>query len=234
MKFKPALWLLLVFGLGLTPVLAQGQPVLEVVQRVSLASSATVQTPQDFLTVTLSTLREGSDPHSLQVQINSAVDLALLMARLDAKPGQMEIRTGQFGMTPRYGRDGKLTAWQGSAELALEGRDFALITATAGKLQSMTVANLSFGLTPEQLQEAQNKAQAQAIAKFRNNAAEVAKAFGFAGYSLLDVQVGANMPGPVLRQRMLAAPAMAADSAIATEGGMSQVTVTVSGSVQLK
>jgi hypothetical protein len=33
---------------------------------------------------------------------------------------------------------------------------------------------------------------------------------------------------------MLAAPAMAADSAIATEGGMSQVTVTVSGSVQLK
>jgi predicted secreted protein len=146
----------------------------------------------------------------------------------------MDIRTGQFGMNPRYGRDGKLTGWQGSAELVLEGKDFALITATAGKLQSMTVASLSFGLTPEQLQAAQNQAQAQAIAKFRNDAAAVAKAFGFTGYSLLDVQVGANSPGPMLRQRMLAAPAMVTDSAIAAEGAMSQVTVTVSGSVQLK
>jgi len=234
MKFKPFLSCFSIFWLGLTPLLAPAEPAAAMVQRVSLSSSATVQTPQDLLTVTLSTMREGSDPHSLQMQINTALDTALNIARREAKPGQMEIRTGQFGMNPRYGRDGKLTGWQGSAELVLEGRDFALITATAGKLQSMTVANLSFGLTPEQLQAAQSKAQAQAIAKFRNEATEVAKAFGFAGYSLLDVQVAANSPGPILRQRMLAAPAMGADSAIAAEGGMSWVTVTVSGSVQLK
>jgi predicted secreted protein len=232
MKFKPVLLLLPGFWLGFAPVLTQAEPIPAVVQRVTLASSATVQTPQDLLTVTLSALREGSDPHSLQTQINTALDAALNIARREAKAGQMEIRTGQFGMNPRYGRDGKLTGWQGSAELVFEGKDFALITATAGKLQSMTLANLSFGLTPEQLQTAQNKAQAQAIAKFSNDAAAVAKAFGFTGYSLLDVQVGANSPGPMLRQRMLAAPAMVADSAIAAEGGMSQVTV--SGSVQLK
>jgi predicted secreted protein len=38
----------------------------------------------------------------------------------------------------------------------------------------------------------------------------------------------------MMRQRMLAASSMVADAPIAAEGGTSNVTVTVSGSVQLK
>lgn len=219
---------------SLLPAFAQGQNLPAPTQHVSLAASASVQVPQDLLTVSLSVLREGTDAHHLQTQINTALEAALQMARRDAQPGQMEVRTGQFGITPRYGRDNKLTGWQGSAELVLEGRDFTRITETAGKLPMLTVASINFSLSREQFQTAQAKAQAQAIAQFRSRALEVAKGFGFTDYTLVEVRVGAETPAPMMRQRMLAASSMAADAPIAAEGGTSSVTVTVSGSVQLK
>jgi predicted secreted protein len=215
-----------------TLVLAQNQ--FSPTQRVSLATSASVQVPQDLMTMSLSVLREGTDAHVLQTQVNAALEAALQIARRDAKPGQMAVRTGQFGLNPRYGRDNKLTGWQGSAELILEGRDFARITETAGKLQTLTVASINFGLTQEQFQSAQAKAQAQAITQFRSNATEVAKGFGFSDYTLVDVRIGAESPGPMLRQRMLTASSMVAEGPIAAESGTSNVTVTVSGSIQLK
>jgi predicted secreted protein len=213
---------------------AQAQSPTPPTQRVSLSANASVQVPQDLLTMSLSVLREGTDAHALQTQVNAALEAALQIARREAKPGQMEVRTGQFGLSPRYGRDSKLIGWQGSAELVLEGRDFSRITETAGKLQTLTVASINFGLTREQFQAAQSKAQAQAIAQFRSNATEVAKGFGFSDYTLVDVRIGAETPAPMMRQRMLAASSMAAETPIAAEGGTSNVTVTVSGSVQLK
>jgi predicted secreted protein len=221
-------------AIGVAPVLSQAQNLPIVSQRVNLASSASVQVAQDLLTLSLSVVREGSDAHTLQTQINAAIESALQVARREAKPGQMEVRSGQFSLSPRYGRDGKLTGWQGSAGLILEGRDFSRITETAGRLQTLTVASIQFGLTSEQFQAAQAKAQAQAIAKFRSNATEVAKGFGFSDYMLGEVHIGAETPAPMMRQRMLASASMAAEAPIAAEGGSSNVTVTVSGSVQLK
>lgn len=221
-------------ALVFAPALSQAQNQPAVTQRVNLAASASVQVAQDLLTLSLSVVREGNEAHTLQTQINAALEAALQLARREAKPGQMEVRSGQFSLSPRYGRDGKLTGWQGSASLILEGKDFARITETAGKLQTLTVASIHFGLTPEQFQTAQTKAQAQAIAKFRSNATDVAKGFGFSDYTLGEVHIGAETPAPMMRQRMLTSASMAGDAPIAAEGGTSQVTVTVSGSVQLK
>jgi predicted secreted protein len=220
--------------MAFAPALSHAQNLPAATQRVNLASSASVQVAQDLLTLSLSVVREGSDAHTLQSQINAALESALQLARRVAKPGQMEVRSGQFNLSPRYGRDGKLSGWQGSAGLILEGRDFARITETAGKLQTLTVASIHFGLTPQQFQTAQAKAQAQAIAQFRSNAGDVAKGFGFSDYTLGEVHIGAETPAPMVRQRMLASASMASDAPIAAEGGTSQVTVTVSGSVQLK
>ena len=226
------LWSSVAFAFA--PALSQAQNQPAVTQRVNLAASASVQVAQDLLTLSLSVVREGNDAHVLQTQINAALEAALQLARREAKPGLMEVRSGPFSLSPRYGRDGKLSGWQGSAGLILEGRDFARITETAGKLQTMTVASINFGLTSEQFQAAQTKAQAQAIAKFRNNASDIAKGFGFSDYTLEEVHIGAETPAPMMRQRMLASASMAGDAPIAAEGGTSQVTVTVSGSVQLK
>jgi len=205
-------------------------------QRVNLSAQSSVQVPQDLLTMSLSTTREGVDAQVVQSQLKTALDAALVLAKKDAKAPLMEVRTGRFGLSPRYGRDGKITGWQGSAELVLEGQDVARISETAGKLTTLTVASASFGLTPAQRQAAQAQAQNQAIALFRQRATDIAKAFDFAAYTLGEVSVNFDegfQPG--YRAPMMAARAMAADAApVPVEAGLASVAVTVSGSVQLK
>lgn len=203
-------------------------------QRVSLSATASVQVSQDWLTVSLTTTREGTDPQMMQGQLKAALDTALALAKSDARPGQMEVRTGRFGLVPRYAREGKLTGWQGTAELILEGQDIARITAMAGKLQTLTVANMSFGLTPLQRQIAQASAQSQAIALFRQRASEIAKSFDMTGYTLGEVSVNFDDGGHLPRPMMMAARAVGVDAPVPVEAGLTSVSVTVSGSVQLK
>jgi predicted secreted protein len=78
--------------------------------------------------------------------------------------------------------------------------------------------------------------QAQAIERFRARATEVAKGFGFAGYTLREVSVSsADMPErPVPRMVAMEAKAAASDMAIPTAAGTATVSVTVSGAIQLR
>lgn len=204
-------------------------------QRVSLAASATVQVPQDELTLTLSTQREGANAQEVQSQLKSALDAALTLAKRQAQSPLMSVSTGRFGLSPRHDRNGKLVGWQGSAELVLQGRDFVRISQTAGQLQTMSVASVNFDLSSQLRQEAQAQAQSQAIEQFQKSASEISKSFGFGGYTLGEINVNANQIGPV-RPYMMAASAksMAEDAPVPMEAGLSNVSVNVSGSVQLK
>ncbi len=189
-----------------------------------------------MLTINLSTTREGADATVIQTQLKTALDSALAEAKKAAQPGQLDVRTGNFSLYPRYGRDGKITAWQGTTELVLEGRDFARISATAGKIQTMTLGNVSFGLSREQRLKVEGDAQSQAIERFKARAAEIAKSFGFATYTLREVAVNAGDQGYAPRPRMMAMEAKSAmsDSAVPVEAGKTTMVVTVSGSVQLQ
>ena len=204
-------------------------------QRVNLAAQASVQVAQDLLTMSLSTTREGTNPQLVQAQLKTALDTALTLAKKEARPIQMAVRTGRFGLSPRYDRDGKITGWQGSTELVLEGQDFARISETAGKLTTLTVSGASFGLTQAQRQSAQAQAQTQAIALFRQRATDIAKAFDFQTYSLGEVSVNFDEGVPVYQPQMKAMRTMAAEAApVPVEAGMASVSVNVSGSVQLQ
>jgi predicted secreted protein len=215
---------------------AQNLPFTPPPQNVlQLSASGTVEVLQDMLTMNLTTTREGSDSNAVQAQLKAALDTALAEARKAAQPGQMDVRTGNFSLYPRYGRDGRITAWNGTAELVLEGRDFARIAQTAGRIQSMTVGGASFGLSREQRAKVESEAQAIAIDRFKAKAAEIAKGFGFASYGLREVAVNANDQGFVPRApRLMAATASASQEPVPVEAGKSAVTVTVSGTVQLK
>jgi predicted secreted protein len=204
---------------------------------LQLSASSTVEVQQDLLSLSLTTTREGSDPNTVQTQLKIALDAALAEARKAAQPGQMDVRTGNFALYPRHNRDGKISGWNGTAELVLEGRDFARITQTAGKIQTMTLGGVSFALSREQRAKVEAEAQAVAIERFKAKAGELAKGFGFSGYSLREVAVNSNDQGFVpMRPRMEMASAKVAssDMAVPVEAGKSIVMVTVSGSVQLR
>ena len=208
-------------------------PVQNVVQ---LAASGSLEVQQDLLTVSMTAIREGSDATAIQAQLKAALDSALLEAKKTAQPGQLDVRTGNFSLYPRYGRDGKITAWQGTTELVLEGRDFARISAAAGKIQTMTLGQVVFGLSREQRLKVEGDAQNQAIDRFKARAADIAKSFGFATYTLKEVAVNTGDQTYVPRPRMMAmeAKASTSDAPVPVEAGKATVTVTVSGSVQLQ
>lgn len=210
--------------------------VRDVVQNVAqLSASGSVEVQQDLLSIAMSTTRDGADASAVQTQLKQALDTALAQARLAAAPGQMDVRTGAFSLQPRYGKDGKINGWQGSTELVLEGRDFPRITATAGKIQTLTLANVGFALSREQRAKVEGEAQALAIERFKGRAADVAKAFGFGSYTLREVSIGSNDQGfPRPYAMAMQAKSAMSDAPVSVEAGKSTVTVTVSGSVQMK
>jgi predicted secreted protein len=203
---------------------------------VQLSANASVDVVQDFMVLNMNTTRDGPDAGAVQSQLKAALEVALNEAKKATTPGQLEVKTGQFSLSPRYGRDTRITGWQGTVELVMEGRDFEKISSTAGKIQTLTVSGVSFSLSRELRSRVQTETQAQAIANFKTQAESIAKGFGFSGYSLREVSVSANDYGQAFRPRMIAMEGRAAmvDAPVPVEAGKSTVQVTVSGSVQLK
>lgn len=204
---------------------------------VNLSASGYLEVPQDWLTMHLNTTREGADAASVQTQLKTALNAALAVARASAQPQQMEIRTGPFSLYPRYSNNGKVNGWQGSAELVLEGRDFARISTTAGQIQTLTLGLVSFSLSRDAQRKLESDVQSMAIERFKARADEVARAFGFQGYVLREVSVSSadqESVRPYPRAMALQAKAAMADAPVPVEAGKSMVNITVSGSVQLR
>ena len=201
---------------------------------LQLASSATVEVPQDWLTIALATRREGDDANAVQTQLKTALDAALAEARKAARPGQVEVRTGTFSISPRYTNKG-VSGWQGTAELIIEGRDTAALSLLSGRLQTLTGSRTTFSLSREAREKVEGEVAAGAIGRFRAQAEAYAKQFGFAGYTIREVNVslGNEMrPVPVLRQTLAMAGAPQ-EAALPVEAGRANVTATVNGSVQM-
>ncbi len=213
-----------------TPVFA---PPLNVLQ---LSASGSVEVRQDLLRMRLQTTRDGTDAAGVEAELKTALDTALVEARKSAESGQLDVQTGNFRMSPRTTREGKIDGWRGSAELLIEGRDFPRIARTAGHISTLTVSGVSFDLSREERAKAEVDAQRMAIDEFKQKAAALAAAFGFSAYTLREVSVNAN-GGDFPRPRamaMRAQSALASDAPVPVEAGNATVVVNVSGSVQLK
>lgn len=203
---------------------------------VVLAASASAEVDRDLLSIVLSTTRDGPDAATVQSQLKQALDAALAEAKKAVRPGQLDARTGQFSLSPRYSNKGMVSGWQGSAELAIEGRDIQAIAQLTGRINTMTIARVAFQLSREVRERAEAEVAAQAIARFRAQAADYAKLFGYTAYEIREVNVNTSQPVPYAQRQMMQARsegAMASD-ALPVEPGRGTVTVMVNGSVQMK
>ena len=201
---------------------------------VNLAASATAEVPKDLMAITFTTTREGPDANAIQTALKQALDAALTEARKVAKPGQVDVQTGNFSLYPRYTNKGLISGWQGTAELIVQGRDMPAIGQLVGRISSMTVARVSYDLSREVREKSEADVAAQAIARYRAKAAEYAKQFGFSSYVLREVNIGSNEPvmyaaAPMARMKTMGA----ADESLPVELGKGSLTVSVNGSVQM-
>ena len=208
---------------------------------VNLSAEASREVAQDLIAITLSATRDGGDAATVQAQLRQTLDAALAEARKAVRPGQLELRTGAFNLVPRYankpGVAPVISGWEGRAELVIEGRDTAAISALAGRLTGLTVARVGFGLSREARDTVETEVAAQAIGRFKARAEAHAQQFGFASYSLREVSVnggesGGTPPMPMYRAMAVSASAKA-DQVQPVEPGKTTVTVSVSGSIQL-
>jgi len=226
---------LLAIALLCGTALAQAQTLPPPQNVLQLSASATTEVPQDLLAITVSVQREGGDATAVQSQLKQVLDAALAEARKAARPGQLDVRTGSFGVYPRYSPKGGVNGWQGRADLVLEGRDMPAISQLAGRMSGMAVASVAYGLTRETREKVEGDVAAQAIGRFKARAESYARQFGFGGYSIREVNVGqadAAFQQGMPRVRAMSA-AMASDEAVPVEAGKANVTVTVNGSVQM-
>jgi predicted secreted protein len=223
------------FAVALAAPLARAAEMTPPQGVVSFTSSATLEVTKDLLSVTFSTTREGADAATVQSQLRQALDTALTEARKAAKPGQLDVQTGNFSLSPRYTNKGTINGWQGSTEMVVEGRDMQAIGQLTGRITTLAINRVGYGLSRELRERSEGDVAAQAIARYRAKAADYAKQFGYAGYAVREVNVQTNeqQPGPrpmLMQARMSSAPS---EDALPVEPGKGSVTVVVNGTVQM-
>lgn len=223
-------------GLAWAALNVQADTAPAVANQLSLSASASIEVSNDVLVITFTTQREGADPAAVQAHLIQAVNAALAEARKAAQPGQVDISTGSFSVQPRYAPKGEPMKWQGVAEVRAEGKDFDALTRLVGRIQTLSVASVGYRLSREARDKVHSEVSTQAITRFRSQAEAYAKAFGFGGVTLraVEVSTGESLAPPMPRFRAASAEMAAAAPPLPVEAGKSSVTVTVSGSVQMK
>ncbi|MDP4299544.1 SIMPL domain-containing protein [Leptothrix discophora] len=204
--------------------------------QLSLSAEASTEVALDTLTVVMRAQREGTDAAIVQAQLKQLLDAALTTARRE-RSDALEVSTGVFNLSPRYGREGRINGWIGVAELVLKGRDTGRIAALAGKLDGLMVQSTQYSLSSAARDQHQGALTAQAIRQFRQRAGEMSEQFGYRGYTLVEAQVTrleseeGGRP-PIMLMKAAAAP-MADAVPLPTEGGKGRLGVTVQGTIRM-
>lgn len=200
------------------------EPQLDV---VSFDARVSREVPNDELAAVLAVELHGPDPAALAQAANRRMAEALKLA---AAVPAVRARSGNYQTFPRYDRNQRIESWQVSQELRLESADFDAVTRLIGKLQeSLVVRSMAVRLSDEARRGAEDALLGEAIAAFRARAELVRAAMKASGYRIRSISIAAaEGPSP----RPFEARAMAQPAAV--EPGASQVSVTATGSIQLR
>lgn len=171
----------------------------------------------------------GTNPGELAHRVNSALAAALATAKAAR---DVTVRTGNTHTYPVYGKNSRyIENWRMRSELLLESRDPAALSELVGKLQgTLAVGNVVFAPAPDTRRKVEDEAALDAIAVFQDKAARYAAALK-KPYRIRSMNIGSQGARP---PSVFRAMAMAAEAApMPVEAGESEITVTVSGQIEL-
>ena len=201
---------------------------------IDLQAEAQREVANDLLSATLYMEANGANAAEVANALNRAINDAL---KLSTDVKAVRARSGNSQTWPLYNKAQQLTGWRGRAEIRLESRDFAAAAALVGRLQAtLQLASLQFSVSPEARKIAENELITEAVAAFRARADVVRQALAGKGYKLrrLAINTGGFAPPRAFMARALASAPAAEVAAPQFEGGMSQVTVTAAGTVEIE
>ena len=202
---------------------------------LTLRAQASLSVQQDTVTMSFARNVQGKSAPEVNQQLAQAIDQA---RRLVTEGSPVKASSGPYRVTPTFGKDGKITGWQGHAELTLVSSDFPAIAALSTKMaEQLELANVYFSLSDQARQAAEARLLDQAAGAFRDRAQRAASAFGFARYTITRLDLGGSGAAPQPATAMLMRAAPASDAAprvdVPLVPDQVSVTVSVSGTVYL-
>jgi len=197
--------------------------------KVSLQAETQREVPNDEMRVTLVAEQQGSDPATLSQRVNDDMAWALEQAKKD---DTVTAETQGYSTQPIY-KDGIIRGWRVRQELQLKSTEFTRLTELLGKLQDrLQITQMGFSPTPATRQKHENELITEAIQSFKERIAIIQQNMDGQDYRIIEMNV--NTGGFGYRPMAMADMGMAKmeRSGPAVEAGTTEVTVTVSGSVQ--
>lgn len=200
--------------------------------RVGFTVSAEKEVENDVLTAVLTASQSGQDTAKLADEVNQAVSWAMDLAK---KESAVQSRTLNYTTNPVY-RDNKVDGWQVSQSIELKSKDSKLLSGLLGQLQAkLQVQGIDYSISSEVQKSLEEQLINDAIAGFRQRAAQVQQQMGRAEYRVvrMDIQTASDFPQPSFRMMAMDAAAAPAPAPPTLDGGKQKVRVTVSGEIEL-
>ncbi|MGH8751732.1 MAG: SIMPL domain-containing protein [Burkholderiales bacterium] len=197
---------------------------------VDLQADAQREVQNDLMLANLYAEQTGEDAAKVANSVNRIVNEAL---RTAGEFKTVKATTAGYQTYPVYSKGNHLEGWRVRSEIRLESKDFKAASGLIGKLQSgMQLSYLGFSVSREARKSAEDEMMTEAIANFRARADIVRQALNGRGYKIqrMNISTSGFQPRPVIT-RALAAAEVAAPN---VEGGVSQVTVSVSGTIEVE
>jgi predicted secreted protein len=212
------------------PAFAEGSP--EPMNRVSFQVETSREVVNDRVQAVIGVTDEDADSAILADRINTKMSRALAVAK--AATG-VRVQSGGYSTHPIH-QDGKLRRWRASQDLVLESTDIDAITSLVGKLQAeLQLRSIGFSISPERRRSVEDELIAEALAAFKERAEIVRKSLGARSYELVQVSINNSSGGPPQPYRMEMDSMMKTTSQVAPalEAGNSQISVYVTGTIEL-
>jgi predicted secreted protein len=197
---------------------------------IDLSAEASRAAPNDMARATAYVEAGDASPAELAKRVNGAIAAALQTAK--SYPA-VKTRSGGTSTYPNHGKDGRITGWRMRSELLLESRDMTALSELIGKLQTnLAVGNLMLMPAPETRKKAEDDAMLDAIAAFQSKAKLAAGALG-KPYRVRQLNIGQAGQPPVVAFVRSARVGAAEAAPAPIEAGESNVSVSVSGQIEL-
>jgi predicted secreted protein len=225
----PRIWAVLCAALLLAGAAAADEQVRY--NQVRLQTQESEAVSNDTMHVTLTASAEERDAADLAGKINADMAWALDLAK---RHDAVKVSTGNYS-TWQVRQDNKMKGWQARQDLILESRDTRVLSQLTGLLQEkLQVDSMGFSVSAETRTAVENRLIERALQAFKERAGLVGNKLSASGYRIVDLNIGtfAQQPPVAYRARGMVA-SMESDAAVATEGGESDIQVTVSGTIEL-
>lgn len=193
---------------------------------VTITASATSEVANDRMQAMLRAEADNTDAAQAANDVNARIAHALSRARSTTGIDVSTTGYSSFQIT----EPNRPPRWRVSQTLVVEGGDFPTLAGLISKMQAtdgLLLSALNFAVSVATRHSAEDALTQQAIKNWQQRAQNAAQGFGSTGWRVGRITIQTNDFGRP--QPMLRAAAADARAPVAVEGGMSEVTVTVSG-----